>query len=192
MTPADPHLSSSPAGPPGAAARPAFAERHAGLLACLACAHLALVILFIWTDASEKSEHPVLRALRTYKNASGIFRDYRFFAPSVASDMRAGFFIEKPGGESEFQPFLADNLEVGFRYNCIIGSSMRSTKVRDVMAQSWSAAVLGAHPDASRVTVVAQSFELPSLSQYAAGARPSWKLVYAGKFDRKRHAEVAP
>jgi len=171
--------------------RLSFGERHAGVLACLAALHLALVGLFIWTDASETSSSPVHGMLRTYKNLSGIFRDYRFFAPSVASDMRAGFFLEHADGTSEFEPFVSDNLEVDFRYNCIIGSGMHDGKLRDVMAQSWSAVMLGSHPEAARVTVVAQSFELPPMKAFAAGARPSWKVVYAGKFDRRQRASTA-
>lgn len=174
-----------------AGSRRSFGERHAGLLAMLAALHLALVCVFIWSDASEASDGPLHRTLRTYKNLSGIFRDYRFFAPAVASDVRAGFFLEQPDGTSAFQAFLADNLEVGFRYSCIVGSSMRDEKLRDVMAQSWAAVMLSNHPEAARVTVVAQSYELPTLRDYAAGRRPSWKVVYAGKFDR-RHGAGSP
>jgi hypothetical protein len=170
-----------------AAPRPTFGERHAAALASLAALHLSLVCLFIWTEASEASTSPVHSALRTYKNLSGIFRDYRFFAPAVASDLRAGFFLEQPDGTSTFEALLTDNLEVGFRYNCIVSASMRDAKLRDLMAQSWSAMMLGNHPEATRVTVVAQSFELPSMRAFAAGARPSWKMVYAGTFDRRRH-----
>jgi hypothetical protein len=169
-----------------AGSRSSFGERHAGLLASLAVLHLALVCLFIWTDTSETSGGSVRRTLRTYKNLSGIFRDYRFFAPAVASDMRAGFFLEQPDGTSVFEPFLADNLEVGFRYNCIVGSSMRDEKLRDLMAQSWAAVMLGSHPEVARVLVVAQSFDLPAMKDFAAGRRPSWKLVYAGRFERRQ------
>jgi hypothetical protein len=176
-----------------AEARPSsFGERHAGLLACLAMLHLVLVGMFVWTNVSETSDSAVHRTLRTYRNLSGIFRDYRFFAPGVASDMRAGFFLERPDGTSEFQAFLSDNLEVGFRYNCIIGASMRSEALRDLMAQSWAAVMLGNHPDASHVTVVAQSFELPTMRAYAAGKRPHWRVVYAGKFDRRQRAATEP
>jgi hypothetical protein len=168
-----------------AESRPTFGERRAGLLACLAAAHFALVCLFIWTDVAETSDSPAHRTMRTYKNLSGIFRDYRFFAPAVASDVRAGFFLERPDGTSTFQAFFAENLEVGFRFHCIIGASMRNDRLRDLMAQSWAAAMLGSHPDVSRVTVVAQSFDLPAMRDYAAGEQPRWKTVYAGSFDRK-------
>lgn len=164
--------------------RPPFARRRAGLLAGLASLHLALVCLFIWTDVTEGPPGRVSGALRTYRNLSGIFRDYRFFAPAVASDVRAGFFLEAPDGTSTFEAFLADNLEVGFRYHCIVGSGMRDEHLRDLMAQSWSAVMLGAHPEAAMVTVVAESYELPPMRAYAAGALPSWRVIYAGKFDR--------
>jgi hypothetical protein len=172
--------------------RPSLVERFPRACAGLATAHLVLVCAFLWTDATAASGGTIDRAVQTYKNAAGILRDYRFFAPAVASDMRAGFFVRTPDGASEFHPFLADNLEVGFRYNCIITSAMRNEKIRDLMAQSWAAVMLGTRPDAEHVTVVAQSFELPTLAQYGAGARPSWKLVYGGTFDRKRRLEVAP
>ena len=171
--------------------RPPFVERRGGLLAALASLHLALVCLFIWTDVTETSDSGAGDALRTYRNLGGIFRDYRFFAPAVASDVRAGFFLEEPDGTSRFQAFLADNLEVGFRYHCIVGSGMRDEALRDLMAQSWSAVMLGAHPEAALVTVVAQSYELPPMRAYAAGERPSWKVVYAGKFDRAARSAVA-
>lgn len=170
--------------------RRTFSERHAGLLAGLAVLHLVMVCVFVWSDPAESSTDPFRRAVRTYKNISGIFRDYRFFAPNVASDMRAAFVLEQPDGTSELQAFQSDNLEVGIRYNCIIGASMRESKLRDLMARSWSAVMLGTNPSASRVMVLAQSYELPSMAAYARGERPSWKVVYAGKFDRQ--AEGAP
>lgn len=171
--------------------RPPLVERRGGLLAGLASLHLALVCLFIWTDITETSESAAGDSLRTYRNLSGIFRDYRFFAPRVASDVRAGFFLEQADGTSQFQAFLADNLEVGFRYHCIVGSGMRDKYLRDLMAQSWAAVMLDANPEAAMVTVVAQSYELPPMRAYAAGARPSWKVVYAGKFDRTARPAVA-
>lgn len=180
MTQRDPHL------------RPSFAERHPVPCAALAALHLVLVALFIWTDFSEGADSAGLRALRSYKSASGIFRDYRFFAPAVASDMRAAFVLRKDGGDSELVPLATDNLEVGFRYNCIIGASMRNERVRDLMAQSWAAAMLGLHPEVPRVTVVAQAYDLPTMAGYAAGARPRWQTVYGGTFDHKRRLDAPP
>lgn len=162
-----------------------FAERHASVVATLAVVHLVLVGLFLWTGLADMSSGAPGRALRTYKNLAGIFRDYRFFAPNVSSDIRAGFILEQQDGTSAFQAFVSDNLEVGLRYGCIVAASMRDEKVRDVLAQSWAAVMLGQHPEATRVAVVAQSFQLPTLAEFARGARPAWKVIYAADFDRK-------
>ncbi|MCP3141547.1 hypothetical protein [Pyxidicoccus xibeiensis] len=162
-----------------------FAERHAGVVATLAAAHLVLVSLFLWTGLAENPSSTPERALQTYKNLAGIFRDYRFFAPGVSSDIRAGFILQQPDGTSAFHAFLSENLEVGLRYGCIVAASMRDEKVRDVLAQSWAAVMLGQHPEATRVSVVAQGYQLPPLEEYARGARPAWKVVYAADFDRK-------
>lgn len=180
MTQRQPHLQRS------------LAERYPVQCAVLAALHLAFVALFIWTDFSEGDDSPGLRALRSYKSASGIFRDYRFFAPAVASDMRAAFVLRKADGASELVPLAADNLEVGFRYNCIIGASMRNERVRDLMAQSWAAAMLGLHPEVPRLTVVAQAYDLPAMADYAAGERPRWQTVYGGTFDHKRRVDAPP
>ena len=165
--------------------RSSFAERHASVVATLAAVHLVLVSLFLWAGLAENSRSASGRALQTYKNLAGIFRDYRYFAPGVSSDIRAGFLFERTDGTSAFLPFESENLEVGLRYGCIIAASMRSEKVRDVLAQSWAAAMLGQHPEATRVTVVAQSYQLPSLEAFARGEKPSWKVIYAAAFGRK-------
>lgn len=177
-----------PAGP-----RPSPGERHAGVVASLGVLHLVLVCIFVWTEAAEASGGPAHRAMRTYKNLSGVFRDYRFFAPKVASDMRAGFFLEEPDGTSTFEAFAADNAEVGLRYHCLVASSMRNERLRDLMARSWSAVMLGSRPWATRVTVVAQAYELPTMAAFAAGQAPRWNVVYAGVFGgAERRAGARP
>jgi hypothetical protein len=165
--------------------RSSFAERHASVVATLASVHLVLVGLFLWTGLAESASSAPARALQTYKNLAGIFRDYRFFAPGVASDIRAGFILEQADGTSAFQAFMSESLELGLRYGCIVSASMRDEKVRDVLAQSWSAVMLGQHPEATRVTVVAQGFHLPSLQAFADGEKPAWQVIYAASFDRK-------
>jgi hypothetical protein len=170
-----------------------FCERHAGVMACLAALHLALVCLFIWTSVAESPGNPLARTLRTYKNLSGIFRDYRFFAPSVSDDTRVGFYLERADGTSELESFSADNREVDLRYNCIVSSGMHDNKLHDILIQSWAAGVLGSHPEAARVTVIGQAYQLPSLQAFADGAQPRWKTIYAGTFDRRAHQpEVTP
>ncbi|MBN9687490.1 MULTISPECIES: hypothetical protein [unclassified Corallococcus] len=176
--------------------RPEGDERQAALWACIAVLHLAAVGSFLWTDlAHAKSEAAFDRGVRTYQSLSGVISDYRFFAPSVASDTRTGFFVALPGGRTLFEPLASESLEVGLRYQCIVASGLRANrKTQDVLAQSWAAVMLGVHPEASRVTVVTQSYVLPSLEDWAAGKRPDWTLHYTGTFDRREGpgAEASP
>ncbi|NBD08198.1 hypothetical protein [Corallococcus silvisoli] len=167
--------------------RPVGDERPAGVWACVAVLHLAAVSAFIWTDLSRgNSDTAFDRGVRTYKGLSGVVSDYRFFAPAVSSDTRTGFFLELRDGSTLFQSLESGELEVGLRYQCIVASSLRSSqKVQDVLAQSWAAVMLGVHPEASRVTVVTQSYVLPPMRAWAAGKRPDWTLNYTGTFDRR-------
>ncbi|HEY3132948.1 MAG TPA: hypothetical protein VGL91_26085 [Acidobacteriota bacterium] len=154
------------------------------LLVVAVLLHLLLVALFIWTGFAEDWPGKLPGALRVYKNLSGTFRDYAFFAPAVASDLKAGFLVTDTAGEETFVNFVAKNREVGFRYNCIIAACMRDVRGRDLFAQSWAALPLGSNPDANRVTVMVKTLDLPSMRDYRAGKRPEWKTVYVGEFGR--------
>lgn len=170
--------------------RPAGDERRAGVWACIAALHLAVIAVFIWTDISRgESDAAFHRGVRTYKELSGVVSDYRFFSPAVSDDTRTGFFLELSDGGTLFQSLESEDLEVGLRYECIVASSLRSSKrTQDVLAQSWAAVMLGAHPEASRVTVVIQSYALPPMQAFAAGSKPDWTLNYTGTFDRRDEA----
>lgn len=167
--------------------RPGNDERQAALWACIAVLHLAAVGAFLWTGLVHVNSDAVLdRGVRTYQSLSGVLSDYRYFAPAVASDSRAGFLIEQSDGSSLFEPLASDELEVARRYRCIVASSLRANrKTQDVLAQSWAAVMLGIHPESTRVTVVIQSYQLPTMDAWAAGAKADWAIHYTGTFSRR-------
>jgi hypothetical protein len=146
--------------------------------------HLLSVAVFIWSPFPESLRGVFPAALRIYKNLSGTFRDYAFFAPRVASDLKAGFLLTDVSGGETFLDFAAQNSEVGFRYNCIIATCMRDANGRDLFAQSWAALVLGSHPSAKRVAVIVKTLDLPSMREYRAGKHSEWRTVYVGEFTR--------
>lgn len=150
----------------------------------LAVVHLTMLVLFVWSGFAQSSPSTTASVVRTYRNFSGAFRDYAFFAPAVASDLRAGFILEYESGETRFLRFAADDREVAFRYNNIVAASMRDVRGRDLFAQSWAAFILGAHPDAVRASVITETFVVPSMAEYRAGERPDWTFVYVGRFER--------
>jgi hypothetical protein len=152
---------------------------------CLMLLHLLSVAAFIWTDLPERAPAKLSAALVLYKNVSGSFRDYTFFAPSVGSDYKAAFLLEDANRRSRVVNFLTNNPEADFRYRCIISSGMRSEAGRDLFAQSWAALVLGGNPDASKVTVAVKRYSLPTMEAYRQGQRPQWQMVYVGEFMRR-------
>lgn len=150
-----------------------------------AALHLTVVAAFVWAGPPAADSAPE-RVLRAYQNLTGLFRDYTFFAPSVASDLRAGFLLDGGGDDPPtFISFLAQNREIGFRYNSLIASTMREPRGRDLFARSWAAFILGSQPDARRVTVVVEAYDVPSMEAFRAGEPARWRLVYAGQFSRE-------
>jgi hypothetical protein len=60
---------------------------------------------------------------------------------------------------------------------------------RDLLA-SWAGSMLGRHPEAQKVEVRVEAYDVPSMAEYRAGARPQWVLVYAETFVRDGAAEA--
>jgi hypothetical protein len=155
------------------------------LATSLVLLHLLSVSVFLWTDFPRDSAPGEHAALRLYLNLSGSFRDYTYFAPSVASDMKAAFLVEDAGGRARLVNFTSANKEADFRYSCIINACMRQPWGRDLFAQSWAAALLGSEPEAERVTVIVGRHDLPTMEDYRRGRRPQWLTIYAGEFARR-------
>jgi len=157
--------------------------------------HLLLVAAFIWVGLPARVPGKLGKALRTYNNLSGSFRDYTYFAPAVGDGYKAAFILEDEHGQAQVIDFLSANKEVDFRYQCLITVGMQHEELRDVFAQSWAALLLGSHPEARKVTVMAKRNHLPTMSQYRQGQRPIWVTVYAGEFVRRedeRNKTVEP
>lgn len=160
------------------------------LLVTAALLHLLSVASFVWTGFAEGAPGTLPETLRLYKNLSGSFRDYTFFAPAVASDVKAGFLVEDAAGELSFVTFQAQNREIAFKYNSIVAAGMRDARGRDLFAQSWAALMLGSRREVASVTVMVQAFSLPTMIEYGDGRRPEWTTIYAGKFARRTSAPI--
>lgn len=154
----------------------------------LVAMHLNLICLFVLGANQHEGTTTLSLALRTYRNAIGLFRDYSFFAPKVAADTRAGFLLERDGEAPQFLPMTDPGREADRRLTCIMGAAMGAKEARGVIARSWAAWALGQYPDVSKVTVVAQTFELPTMRDYAKGDRPAWKTIFAADFARETEA----
>jgi hypothetical protein len=128
--------------------------------------------------------HAVGQVLECYRALSGARNSYSFFAPSVASRRRVRFTLFDGYGNcwSEATPAGA-NFEVTQR---ILTSSHRLSgpENRGNLAASWAGTLLARRPDADRVVVIVERYDLPTLDEYRAGARPRWVEEYEAAFDR--------
>ncbi len=151
----------------------------------LALVHLGLVNLFIWTSYEDEDSSKWYSWLRVYRDFSGCFRDYSYFAPNVANDTRAIFITKTDSDTIQFLPFKVDNEVANIRYNNIISSGMRNPKARDLFAKSWATAIFGYDKSIHNVTVVTEAYIVPAMSDYKKGKRPSWEIIYAGSFEKQ-------
>ncbi|HMN96695.1 MAG TPA: hypothetical protein PKC43_09645 [Phycisphaerales bacterium] len=154
--------------------------------------HLAMVALFVFTGYPGDRRGLIADGLRTWRNLAGIFRDYTFFAPRVATDTKVAFLVEREGGGSRVVTLDSPTREGAFRINCVVNACLRDERARDLFAQSWAAGVLGADPEAIRVSVLAMAFEIPTMAAYREGERPRWLPLYAGAFERRDRSAAAP
>jgi hypothetical protein len=146
--------------------------------------HLSLVVAFIYTPLTRQVPSLLGSGLKIYKNLTGIPKGYSYFAPSVRSDMKAGFFLETTDGRTEFFAFTSDNAEIAFRYYRIVFATMRKPRGRDLLAHSWAAMLLGNRSDAAKLTIIVKTFDVPTMADFRNGKQPEWKTIYAGEFER--------
>lgn len=146
--------------------------------------HLLSVLNFLYVKAEDHLPESLGQTFRIYNNMAGIFRDYRYFAPSVVGAVRAGYLIETADGRESFVPFAAAGREADYRYHAIILACMRNPHTRPAFARSWAALILGRRADARRVTVAVELLDLPSMADYRNGKAPKWSSIYAGTFER--------
>jgi hypothetical protein len=135
---------------------------------------------------------PVGRGLRFYGALSGAGDSYAFFAPTVGPQVRARFTLSTPQGERTEETLEAGkNREVGLRLGNLAGAIealAKRTDVRRAFLGALAANRFGEHPEANRVQVSIEAWEMPTMADYRLGARPRWRLLHEATFVRPKHA----
>ena len=156
------------------------------LLGAFGC-HVALVV----AGAAHLTSHlhgRVGRGLRFYDALSGAGDSYSFFAPAVGPQLRARFILSNPhGGRSEETLEDGKSREVGFRLGNLAGTAYvvaRDTDLRRAFLGALAASRFGAHPGANLVQVTIEQWEMPTMADYRAGARPRWRTLLDATFER--------
>lgn len=155
----------------------------AGAFGC----HLGLVVAGA-SHLTSRVHGPVGRGLRLYDELSGAGESYSFFAPKVGPQLRARFVLTTPRGDrSEDTLEAGKSREVGFRVGNLAGTiyiAAKRTDLRRAFLGSLAANQFGAHPEADRVQVDIQDWQMPTMAEYRAGARPRWHSLHDATFVR--------
>jgi hypothetical protein len=153
-------------------------RRAHALWVAAAAVHLALVIC-----GAAKIELPETslpgRAVAAYRAYSGSNNGFGFYAPAVASELRATYRICREGKCAAAPRPPAMNREAALLLTSVYG-------VRDVLAASLAAAQFQRAPDAGVIVVRAEAFFVPTMEEYRDGKRPEWRTGYEYAFTRAR------
>lgn len=134
--------------------------------------------------------NPPARAAHWYGAMSGASMGYGFFAPAVGSQPRAVFVMTDSAGHTWQDDLEAGrNQEVKLRVGSVISTFPADDSeeaLRQDLLASWAATMFGRHPRATKVEIRVQTFDVPSMEEYRAGARPEWVTAYGATFTRSR------
>lgn len=128
--------------------------------------------------------------LTVYTELTGAGTDFSFFSPAVGSEIRVRFRRTDTEGAEEAIQLRTSNREVNARINTMLVSSMRVAELTQPLARSWAALILRSRSDAATVEVVAESYSVPSMSEYRAGRRPVWREIYQAEFEARPRSQT--
>ncbi len=152
-------------------------------LTALAGVHLALVVCGAAGWAVPEDNAPG-RALRAGRAMTGSDMSFGFFAPDVASELRARFILTDRAGRTWTDALdLGSNPEVRLRVGNVVALAYIPA-LRQAAAASLAAAMFGRHPEAVHVVVSIDIHEPPTMAEYRTGARPEWLPFYDAAFSR--------
>lgn len=153
------------------------------LLVLLAVLHLGCATVFTLAPRAELQRF--LSATWVYRCMTGLYRDYGYFAPAVASDVRAAALLARSDGLTTFVPFDAKGHETRLRINNLLGAALDQKGLRNTIVRSMAASLLGADRKVESAHVIFQRQVMPDMLSYRNGHRPAWRTVYVGRFDRR-------
>lgn len=162
-------------------------RRHV-CLAIAAALHLALVTVGAFGWGLPLGRGRAVRALNYYGAVTGASQRFSYFAPGVASPLRATFLLKTAAGRTWTDTLDEEaGREAQLRMESIVTNFMQAEYrpgLRRALAGSWAATMLGRHPEAERILVRVEICDLPTMTQYRAGDRPRWRPVYEAEFTR--------
>lgn len=124
------------------------------------------------------------RAVAYYGELSGASNRYGFYAPAVGTELRVTFTVTDGSGRAR-----DDVLAVGCTHEArlrlgSLADMYVHEECRPALGAAWAAALFGRHPEAERVTLRVEEYDVPTMAGYRAGARPRWRVLSGSTFSR--------
>lgn len=160
-----------------------------------AAVHLLIVVSGAGGWLPDRCGGPLASVLLWHASMSGADSYYGFYAPDVGDEFRARFRVEDGQGFTWQDTFeQTRNPETRLRLGGIALHAFANSRAeespqrRERLIKSWAAAMFTRHPGAVSVTVVVETYDVPTLSEYRAGQQPRWNVVYEAKVQRDAHS----
>jgi hypothetical protein len=158
---------------------------HPLVLPVLALCHLGLVLAGALGCRPELTGTAIGHALGWYGHLSGSNNRYGFYAPAVATGMRASFTLSDQQGRTWTDSLGQGNTaETDLRLGTLV-SMAGSDHWQTLLPRAWASALLARHLEATQVVVRIEYRELPSMADHGAGAAPRWQTIYHSAFTRE-------
>lgn len=142
---------------------------------------------FAAAGAMELDFESAPRLLALYGALSGTDSSYGFFAPEVGTQLRVTFELTCADGTKRTDILTTGaSHEADLRIGDMVAIFwMADENLQRGLAGSWAGRMLARHPDATRVLVHLDAYELPTMAEYKRGERPDWSLYYEAEFVRR-------
>jgi hypothetical protein len=136
--------------------------------------------------------NPVRQALKTYTDCTGIEAGYSYFAPSVPSNCKLTFELHYPNGRIEFDVPVVAETTAGYRISTLLDHlrGIAYVRLREAILSNLVYSIRREHPDAAMIRAVFGVASLPSIGEFRAGKRVSYRVLYA--YDFRFHSKASP
>jgi hypothetical protein len=134
--------------------------------------------------------NPLRRAVVTYLHIAGIERGYGYFAPNVPAAYKLIFELHYTDGRVEYRLPRVHSAAAGIRLAGLLDEIGRTgyDPLREYLVKMLARPVWREHPEATTISAVFGSINLPSVNEFEHGARESYQFLYAYDFSVRDEA----
>jgi len=175
--------------------------RHRGVRVSIGVAiavHFFLILLQVtplnsWLAAVPGLD-PLFAVARYYRALSFANRNFRFFAPAVADDLRLSIVLaDAAGNQREYHFEFEDGArESQLAARAMLDHASDSADRMDEFARAWGDHAMRTKPEVTAATVTIYRVLVPSMAQYRAGQRMHEQLMYATRLERGSQPRPGP